>query len=1207
VRDPSKIEDPHKWLLDTIQSEIEKVKALIDRSAEGYFLLTNVSGTAHLDVGSIDKVQRTLTEKLTDGLGLPTQCWWRDDLERRLDGAWSVKWAYPEVMTGPDFLRAIIETGVSQESVRRERALQAFLRGQYSRDSEVRFRQVDLQNGLLDLFVDVPIGITSKRSPTAYHLAAHEAFEQFRESSLGFRARQSDQPSMHVELDEHGSPERAIGAASFLLSTGSRVPFDAVVLEGAPGQGKSTITQYVCQVYRIRLLREVVDLERIPEDHRTGPIRLPIRVDLRDFALWRNGKNPFQRGVNGEPALVTQTQLEPFLAALVTYHSGGASFSVDDLLAILPVTAVCVVLDGLDEVVDIETRASVVEEVMSAQQRLSQNSAALQIVVTSRPAAFLNSPGLPEGKFAYLSLKSLTAGSINKYVELWGRARRVGSAVEEELRDFVRTRLAQPHIRQLARNPMQLAILLSLVHRKGLVLPDQRTALYTAYIDHFMGREAEKSAVVRAHQEVLLELHRYLAWIMQSEAEERSEGGSISQERLLEVVGEYLERDGRSRDVARLLFQGMIERVVVLVSRVQGTFEFEVQPLREYFAGCYLYETAPLSRPGSERSGARPDRFDALARRSYWLNVCRFYAGCYSKGEIASLVDGLRDLFSDPKVGPTAVPRKLAVALVSDWVFAQVPRAATTVVELLTEEQTLGRLLAEVVSQDGQTEVVFAEETGRTVLIERCFALLTRKLLPYEYENALLRVMCVNRGDGKRLVELWELARPGKSSEGLARWLRWGRIAGALQEYSTERLIALSAEAKDEEVRELYWAGRIDVLTATPPLFIYATQMLVGGRLRGPSINLANPLKLLETGLYGELFAHASRTRWPVSMGDAMRRLDSNLGVDWVACLKDYSQLPDFERFLKFADALATAIKLPVTAWASSLEPWSIVSGTAVQMWGEGRAVRLFGLLAAATRVKGKGKHVDAHMLGVDRPLCYRARYARLSASSSEFWGEQLGAAKNGEDRIFVLLAMCAWCPVDVLAKRFEDISGHLDCLSTADWQWLTAQANRVRERHVRAGADGAQLLSGLPGQITVRAASLFAELGDADLRPELTKRILPTEGDKSWVAETQRISALADCGRLGSKKWSPDLDSLARVYPRGIAFLDPRVLPHGRISRGTGTVKAETLTRLLTTPYQFPPELVYYAGRVVGRSLAKEGPTVGEVAIRQNWFLPSS
>lgn len=106
-----------------------------------------------------------------------------------------------------------------------------------------------------------------------------------------------------------------------------------------------------------------------------------------------------------------------------------------------------------------------------------------------------------------------------------------------------------------------------------------------------------------------------------------------------------------ARDFVEQVVKSEIAKVEVLklrgaslVSRVQGTFEFEVQPLREYFAARYLYDTAPYSPSGAQRRGTLPDRFDAIARNFYWLNVTRFYAGCYSSGELASLLSGLEDL-----------------------------------------------------------------------------------------------------------------------------------------------------------------------------------------------------------------------------------------------------------------------------------------------------------------------------------------------------------------------------------------------------------------------------------------------------------------------------------------------------------------------------------------------------------------------------------
>jgi predicted NACHT family NTPase len=88
------------------------------------------------------------------------------------------------------------------------------------------------------------------------------------------------------------------------------------------------------------------------------------------------------------------------LAELIRHHSGGSEFTVADLHAITRLSAILLVFDGLDEVADISKRQEVVEEIVKGVSRLKENAASLQVVVTSRPAAFANSPGLPSDTFS---------------------------------------------------------------------------------------------------------------------------------------------------------------------------------------------------------------------------------------------------------------------------------------------------------------------------------------------------------------------------------------------------------------------------------------------------------------------------------------------------------------------------------------------------------------------------------------------------------------------------------------------------------------------------------------------------------------------------------------------------------------------------------------------------------------------------------------
>ena len=149
-RDPS---DAYEWLLKTLRSELPKIERQIEEGAERFLLITNVPGTAHPKGGTKDKLQ----EQLEEIIPIPASAWWRDDLDRRLDDAWDLKLAYPALFTGADFLRLLIEAGPSDGRERRQYALSAFLSDQFDSDREVKFKQVELENDVFELFTDVPM------------------------------------------------------------------------------------------------------------------------------------------------------------------------------------------------------------------------------------------------------------------------------------------------------------------------------------------------------------------------------------------------------------------------------------------------------------------------------------------------------------------------------------------------------------------------------------------------------------------------------------------------------------------------------------------------------------------------------------------------------------------------------------------------------------------------------------------------------------------------------------------------------------------------------------------------------------------------------------------------------------------------------------------------------------------------------------------
>ncbi|HKO98453.1 MAG TPA: hypothetical protein VJU86_15760 [Pyrinomonadaceae bacterium] len=1204
VRRPQAEQEPQRWMVEVAEKESSKIRKLIPKGAKAFYLITNVSGTSHLEVGSIDKMQEVLSE----AIGVPSVCWWRDDINRRLDDAWNLKWIYPELMVGPDLIRSIIESGLTENKEQRTAAIRAFVRDQYDIDQEVRFKQVELQNRLLDLFIDVPVtfGHQSARHKQYYY---NQLLQIVAQEVPAIEETEADNFKMTSEsgsVQEYYYREgRSVGAASLLLHPIGQGNIARMVLEGAPGQGKSTIAQYICQVHRMRLLNREVELASLPAHHSSVPVRIPFKVDLRDLATWLGKKDPFSAEDTEAPIPHWRKSLEAFLAAQVRHHSGGANFTFEDLIAVAKLSSLLLVFDGLDEIADITRRQEVVDEIIKGVNRLEENAASLQVIVTSRPAAFANSPGLPDDAFPYFQLNAVTRSLINEYAGNWLRARKIQGRQSSEFRNILKEKLDQPHLRDLARNPMQLAILLSLIHTRGSSLPDKRTALYDSYIELFFSREAEKSPVVREHRDLLIDIHRYLAWVLHSEAEQGHDRGSITVERLKEILSSYLTLEGHDPALSSKLFTGMVERVVALVSRVEGTFEFEVQPLREYFAARFLYETAPYSPPGGEQRGTKPDRFDAIAKDFYWLNVTRFYAGCFSKGELASLVDRLQELVQEEGYRFTSHPRMLAATLLSDWVFTQHPRSVREVVSLVLD----GIGLRYVLSAKGGTPrsaspLVLPKKCGNDELLQRCFSLLSTAPA-HDYAMEIVDLIKANASVSE-IQELWlKEARVGEALR--PNWFEYGLNLGALSQVSLEDLEGLlHGESHEPKIWNLLLrARRIDYCEKSEDNFNAVIDAILSRHIvpqrgrRPPSV-----VELLSHALDAHRYSSAYYFRQPVPLfelwGKHPRANFAAFKTDSIVNLPEYEAVG---KCLEVARVAESEAKRPAIDWATELQPWDNLVESSRRFWGENWVNGYLANVAAGIK-SSKETCVDfPELLDHSKSLCRRVRYARLRAGSSNWWTKQIEMAETQPDLMLTALILLTWGSAGTLVGLSEQIASLLGRLTLGNWyRVIRSVESSVFAVHdeLRNGLLSFDL-SSLPENLTERAATAIGIRAKKEERYAFYKRYLANyQGDDRMTLEFCQEEAL-DPKNLLSPAWHPNLDLVARSYAEGVISdrsTFRRVAP--RHLRRSPIRVAEQIAK---NADKFPSYLVAFAEATCRESVAAKIIAVGKIAQKDGWF----
>lgn len=648
------------WLKSAVNGEAANIKRLVSEGCRQYVLMTNVEGSAAPGSGTRDQIEEALDD-LGKQYGIPMSCVWAADLDAWVTNSpWEIRATYLEMLAGSDLLLALLDAKSLEDREKRERdILVTYVATHWDRDKRVKFRQVDLASDLLtDLFVDV---------------TAH-------------RARSPRNTTL---------PTIDIGGVAHHLLDPAAPPL--ALIEGVPGQGKSTVAQYVCQVHRAGFIGrdQLADRkESLPTDE-TADLRVAIRIDLADYAEWIGGHDPYASTDSTKKAKQrAKIGLERFLVAHFEYAAPGHDIGVDDVRAILDRYPTQVFLDGLDEVASADLREKVVREIDEFTTRWAQaRPGNMRIVVTTRP----NASGLAEPApdiFERLVLQPLSEATKKRYLRRWAAAQHVEGSERRTLERVFGERTAAPHVAQLAANPMQLTILLHLIRTKGESLPTARTSLYRSYMDLFLERESTKSKTVLDNRPDLEEATSFIGWLMQALTEVDASSTRLPAQRIVREMRMYLAGVEKTNSPVQDLFDAMRDRVWVLTSKQSGTYEFDVQSIREFFAARFLYEFAEGDEHGYEPEAALVE----LLPRAYWANTARFLGGHFQRREVPSLAEVIEERFKD-LTGARQV-RTTVWSLLCDGIFKERTASQRRVAELFADDLSV-RFLAPEISHGG--------------------------------------------------------------------------------------------------------------------------------------------------------------------------------------------------------------------------------------------------------------------------------------------------------------------------------------------------------------------------------------------------------------------------------------------------------------------------------------------------------------------------
>lgn len=347
-----------EWLKKAILKELRDwAKEGSNRSTKPQFILfaSNVR-LSPAPGGGKDAIKTIIADEIY-ALNLPIldfRVWDYDDLSRLLDDAADIRKRYAAFITAGDVLSQILDLETS-----RDRGIARALRSAAGRslmeDAHIGLTQAgamdDTRVTIADVFVDLPFGGRDFQ----WEQAAHDGDAE----SIAWR-RENDR----------GRPGSA-GAAGFIIeSLNSSRPPGAdpgrplhTVLVGGPGQGKSTVTQWLAQLYRVSFL-EGSELENNVE---LSPLISEVTARAAEIGM------PVLRSRRW-PARVVLTEFADFIASnesasllhfIAKQVNDGSAVGVDphDLLSWLERYPWVLLIDGLDEVPASSNRDQVVRAI----------------------------------------------------------------------------------------------------------------------------------------------------------------------------------------------------------------------------------------------------------------------------------------------------------------------------------------------------------------------------------------------------------------------------------------------------------------------------------------------------------------------------------------------------------------------------------------------------------------------------------------------------------------------------------------------------------------------------------------------------------------------------------------------------------------------------------------------------------------------------
>lgn len=452
-----------------------------------------------------------------------------------------------------------------------------------------------------------------------------------------------------------------------------------LVVAGAPGNGKTTISKFLTQVYRAASLangdslsaehRQIIAGTKAALERFERPLpkhcRWAMRIDLAVYAE--------DHGFSDDSTLIG------YIAEKVSNRSDSGRIRGSALQWWLKNWPSFLILDGLDEVTEPAVRKWVIERVVEFVTNADGDDCDVFVVMTTRPMGYVEN--IAPTQFERVDLDYLSVNEAIRYGELATRARlRTDLDRIERVVRQLKVAAHDDSLKLLLRTPLQVLIMTIIMSSAGYLAPD-RYSLFWGYYDTVFRRERDKSTgartILQNHALSIQRLHERVGFELQtrSEAADRSYAALTSQE-LHNITWQILHDVGfKPSDVDAELLNKILttatHRLVLIVPRGDEGYGFDVRSLQELMAARYL-------TTGTDE--AVIERLRTAAASPHWRNTIIFAAGhWFSEPQghrhqaIVQLVETVDEDASERLGCIVPVGPRLALDLIDDGMVRTLP------------------------------------------------------------------------------------------------------------------------------------------------------------------------------------------------------------------------------------------------------------------------------------------------------------------------------------------------------------------------------------------------------------------------------------------------------------------------------------------------------------------------------------------------------